>query len=354
MVSPISVQSFVEALLEGLKRRSIGFAVSHGTLDCQLFEVFIEEANELILVPEGVLSQDLVRWTLEIRTPIKIRLTIFTNEVTEYKLRVMRAVTNLKEDGVVIPNVENAISIQELSNRNLVRLLESLENWHDLKTSGRPLPRHNCSIAAPAQIESSVNAPSEWVAPLCLKGGDRTHSELSLETQTNLHMQLRDSIKTYWTERYLAKFLNLPAEKAQEIARRIGIGREVCGQEVLYFFDRSKALRTYFVHLVKATLEELDFRYEEGPNQAFILPQFNLALVFFDGEKERIQILAENYARSYDLMFVVPEQLRITVGRIPDDFFRVIPLTRTHIAGALRGLVHENPTHRSPAIDTLK
>jgi hypothetical protein len=76
--------------------------------------------------------------------------------------------------------------------------------------------------------------------------------------------------------------------------------------------------------------------------------------VFFDGEKERIQILAENYARSYDLMFVVPEQLRITVGRIPDDFFRVIPLTRTHIAGALRGLVHENPTHRSPAIDTLK
>jgi hypothetical protein len=351
MASPISVQSFVDALLEGLRECNAKFVISRGTLRCQLSEVFIEEANELILIPEGLLSQDSIHWTLEIRTPLKIRLTIFTNEVTEYKLRVARAVADLREDGIVIPNVENAISIQELSNRNLARLLESLENWHDLKTSGRRLPRQDCAGPAPSKIRNSAGAPSERVpAAWCLGSGVPIHGDVSPERQTDLYMQLRDAIKTYWTERYLMKFLNLPAEKARETARRIGIDHEVCGQEILYFFDRSKALRTYFVHLVKGSLEELGFHYEEGPNQAFFLPEFNLVVVFLDGDKEQLQILAEEYARSYDLLFVVPEQLRITIGRIPDDFFRVIPLTRACIASTLRGLVHQNTMHPQPPL----
>jgi hypothetical protein len=165
-------------------------------------------------------------------------------------------------------------------------------------------------------------------------------------------MQLRNAIKTYWTERYLARFLNLSVEKAREMAQRIGIGREVCGQEILYFFERPKALRAYFVHLVKGLLEELGFRYEEGPDQAFFLPEFSLAVMFFDGSKEQLRILAEDYARSYDLIFVVPEQLRITIGRIQDDLFRVIPLARNHIASALRGLAQQSSLHHKPATQT--
>jgi len=353
MASLVSVQSFVEGLIEGLKERGISFVISRGTLGCQLSEIFIEEARELILIPEGVLNQDSIRWILGIRTPIRIRLTIFTNEMTEYRLRVMRAVSDLKEDGVLIPNVDDAISIQELSNRNLVRLLESLENWHDLKTVGRPLPRENCASRTAITTPRLARAASEQGdATPCLEKGVLARSDASPETHTDLHMQLRNAIKTYWTERYLTRFLNLPVEKAREMAQRIGLGREVCGQEILYFFDRSKALRAYFVHLLKGVLEELGFRYEEGPDQAFFLPEFSLAVVFFDGNKEQLQILAEDYARSYDLIFVVPEQLRITIGRIQDDLFRVIPLTRNHIAGALRGLAQQSPPHHKSAIQT--
>lgn len=353
MASVISVESFVEALLEGLKERNISFVISRGTLGCQLSEIFIEEASELILIPEGVLNQDSIRWILEMRTPIKIRLTIFTDEVTEYKLRVMRAVSDLRKDGVEIPNAEDAISIQELSNRNLVRLLESLENWHDLKIGGRPLPRGVCVESTPTTTRRSPRVVSEQVeaAPF-LEDGLAIHSDGSPEPHADLYVQLRNGIKTYWTERYLTRFLRLSVEKAREIAQRIGISREVCGQEILYFFDRAKALETYFVHLLKGVLEEIGIRYEEGPDQAFFLPEFNLAVVFFDGNKEQLQVLAEDYARSYDLIFVVPEQLRITIGRIQDDFFRVIPLTRNHIASALRGLVQQNNMHHKPAIQT--
>jgi len=347
MASLVSVEGFIEGLIEGLKERGISFVVSRGTLGCQLSEIFIEEARELVLIPEGVLSQDLIRWILEIRTPIRIRLSIFTNEVTEYQLRVIRAVSELKEDGVLIPDVEDAISIQELSNRNLVRLLESLENWHDLKTSGRPLPRETCASRTAITTRRFARVASEQGdAPPCSENGALIRSDASPETHTDLHMQLRNAIKTYWTERYLTRFLNLPVEKAREMAQRIGIGHEVCGQEVLYFFDRSRALKAYFVHLLKGVLEELGFRYEEGPDQAFFLPEYSLAVVFFDGNKEQLQILAEDYARSYDLIFVVPEQLRITIGRIQDDLFRVIPLARDQVASALRGLAQQSPLHK--------
>jgi hypothetical protein len=355
MASFVSVQSFVEGLIQGLKERGISFVISRGTLGCQLSEIFIEEARELILIPEGVLSQDSIRWILEIRTPIGIRLTIFTNEVTEYRLRVMRAVSDLKEDGVLIPNVEDAISIQELSNRDLVRLLESLENWHDLKTSGRPLPRENCASRTAITTRSFAKAASEQGdPPPCLENGVLIRSDASPETHSDLHMQLRNAIKTYWTERYLTRFLSLSVEKAREMAQRIGIGREVCGQEILYFFDRPKALRAYFVHLLKGVLEELGLRYEEELDRAFFLPEFSLAVVFFDGNKEQLQILAEDYARSYDLIFVVPEQMRITIGRIQDDLFRVIPLTRNHIASALRGLAQQGALHHKPATQTYQ
>jgi len=353
MASLVSVQSFVEGLTEGLKERGFSFAISRGTLGYQLSEIFIEEARELILIPEGILNQDSIRWILEIRTPIRIRLTIFTNDVTEYRLRIMRAVSDLKGDGILIPNVEDAISIQELSNRNLVRLLESLENWHDLRISGRPLPRENPASRTATTTRGFARVASEQdgAAP-CLENGVLIRSDASAETHTDLHMQLRNAIRTYWTERYLSRFLNLSIEKAREMAQRIGIGREVCGQEILYFFDRSKALRAYFVHLLKGILEELGFRYEEGPNQAFFLPEFSLAVVFSDGNREQLQILAEDYARSYDLIFVVPEQLRLTIGRIQDDLFRVIPLTRNHIAGALRGLVQQSALNHKPATQT--
>jgi len=353
MTSLVSVQSFIEGLTEGLKERGISFVISRDTLGCQLSEIFIEEVRELILIPEGVLNQDSIRWILGIRTPIRIRLTIFTNEATECRLRVMRAVSDLNEEGVLIPNVDDAISIQELSNRNLVRLLESLGNWHDLRTIGRPLRRDACTSRSAITTRRLARAPLEQgdAAP-SLENGVLPRPDASPETDAALHMQLRNAIKTYWTERYLTRFLNLSVEKAREMAQRIGIGREVCGQEILYFFDRSKALRAYFVHLLKGILEELGFRYEEGPDQAFFLPEFSLAMVFFDGNKEQLQILADDYARSYDLIFVVPERLRVTIGRIQDDLFRVIPLTRNHIASALHGLVQQSPLHHKPATPT--
>jgi hypothetical protein len=351
MASVIPVKDFIEALAEGLKERKIDFAVSLSTPAYQVSEIFIEEARELILVPESLLSQDSIRWILENRTPIRICLTIFTSEVTECKLRVMRVVSDLRKEGVEIPNVEDAISIQELSDRNLVRLLESLYNWHDLKISGRPLPQRNCAKSSPTTARPSGSMEAEHVEAVpCVEDASAIQQCGSPRTHADLYVQLRNGIKTYWTERYLTRFLKLSPEEAREIAQRVGMCREACGHEILYFFDRTKALRAYFVHLVKGVLEELGIRYEERPDQRFLVPDCSLAVLFFDGNREELQVLAEDYARSYDLIFVVPEQLRVTIGRIQDDFFRVIPLARYQIVNALRGLVQQSsPHHRSAA-----
>jgi len=347
------IESFVEALLEGLREHNLAFATSRGSFGGQLCEIFIEEVSELILIPNGVLDQDLVHWILEMRTPIEIRLTIFTNEMAEYKIRVMRAVSDLRQDGVEIPNVDDAISVQEPSARNLARLLESLENWHDLKSRGRPFPRRNCAKSDFGASRASQRARSEE-AENASSLGDKLDVDPDCfhDTQADLYLRLRNGIKTYWTEKYLTRFLKLSPEKAREIAQRVGIVREACGQEILYFFDRVKALRAYFVHVLKGLLDEMGLRYEEGPNDAFFLPEFNVAVVFFDGNKEQLQVLAEDYARSYDLIFVVPEQLRVVIGRVQDDFFRIVSLAKSNIAHALRGLGQLNHADYKPVVET--
>jgi hypothetical protein len=127
----------------------------------------------------------------------------------------------------------------------------------------------------------------------------------------------------------------LPIENVKEIAKRIGIQREVCGKDTLYFFDRSKALETYFVHVVKGLLTDLGLQYRETAKHDFFLPELQLGLHFFDGEKEQLKIFTGEYANNHNLIIVVSEVLRREIGRIQDDFFQVLPLDQDKIKETL-------------------
>lgn len=341
-----STQNFLDNLLEGLKQRNINFVVSRKSLGSKIDEVFIGEAGVLVILPNGVLNQDVIRWILDIRTPLRVRLIIFVKDVNEYKIRVMRSVSDLKNEGVSIPNIEHSISIHERSNQNLQRLLESLENWLVLRTHGRPLPNERMKQVTTKQPTSynpppSGNIPSPLLQHQSLiRTGVKNDHVVPIDNLHDLHIHLRNAIKTYWTEHYLTRYLNMPVDKVRDLAQRIGIHYEICGKEVIYFFNRTEALGTYFIHILKGVLEELNLKYEETGNQIFFLPDFHIAIKFFDGDKEQLRTLAENYAKTHDYIFVVPEQLRIKIGKIQDDFFKVIPLSKNSLTSILQEIIN--------------
>lgn len=312
----LSTHDHLSELIRGLKKRDINFVVSEDALGCRIAEVYITEALELILLPHYRLDTSQLRWILEIRTPLKVRMTFFTSDVKELKIQLARVVSELKQEGLIIPNIEQAISVLELSKENITRLLDSLENWSNLRIKGRPLP----------SIQTSKPTPSP---------STKNSSGFMSKNREDLHVHLRNAIRTYWTERYFARYLNLPIENVKEIAKRIGIQREVCGKDTLYFFDRVKALGTYFVHVVKGLLIDLGLQYRETAKHDFFLPELQLGLHFFDGEKEQLKIFAGEYANNHDLIIVVSEVLRREIGRIQDDFFQVLPLDQDKIKESL-------------------
>jgi hypothetical protein len=135
--------------------------------------------------------------------------------------------------------------------------------------------------------------------------------------------------------------MNIPSKKVKELAERIGMQYEVCGTHTLYFFDRKKALETYFEHVIKGILDELNIKYQKTSNHGFILPALHLTLHFFDGEEERLKIRASEYAQNRDLIVIVPETLRRTIGRIQDDFFQVLSLNQEKIKSALIRVIRQ-------------
>ncbi len=312
----LSTHNHLTDLIKGLKKRDINFVVSEEALGCQIAEVYITEALELILLPHYRLDTSQLRWILEIRTPLKVRMTFLTSDVKELKIQLARVVTELKQEGLIIPNIEQAISVLELTKENIARLLDSLENWSNLRIKSRPLS--SIQTSKPTLSLSTKNS-----------------SGFMRINQEDLHVNLRNAIRTYWTERYFARYLNLPMENVKEVAKRIGIQREVCGKDTLYFFDRAKALGTYFVHVVKGLLTDLGVQYRETATHDFFLPELQLGLHFFDGEKEQLKIFAGEYANSHDLIIVVSDVLRRKIGRIQDGFFQVLPLDQDKIKESL-------------------
>lgn len=320
-----STKGCVKTLIQGLQKREIDFVVSDATLGYQLTEVYITQAQELILFPPQKIDSAMLQWILEIRTPLKVRLTFFSEDVTNLKLHLMRAISTLQENGIIIANLDHAISIQKLSEQNIQQLLDSLENWITLSMKGKPLP----ALQATLPVENER----------------RTLTQLQ---QEDLTTHLRNAIKTYWTERYLARYLNTPKENVKKLAKKIDIQREACGQDTLYFFERSKALSTYFSHIIKGILSELQLQYQETLTHEFFLPDLRLGLYFFDGEIDQLRILAGEYANNHDLIMVVPEKLRRNIGRIQDAFFLVLPLDQEIIRNTLMRLVQQR-IHYIPA-----
>jgi len=315
----------VKTLLQGLQKREIDFVVSDATLGCQLTEVYITQAKELILFLPKKNNPAMLQWILEIRTPLKVRLTFFSEDVKTLKINLVHALSALQQNGLIIPNTDHAISIQELSTQNIQRLLDSLENWVALRSEGRPLP----ALQATLPVDNERRTPTQL-------------------GQEDLTVHLRNAIKTYWTERYLARYLNTPIENAKKIANKIGIQREACGREILYFFERSKALSTYFTHIIKGILSELQLQYQETLTHEFFLPDLRLGLYFFNGEIDQLRILAGEYVNNHDLIIVVPETLRRNIGRIQDDFFQVLPLDQEIVRNTLMRTVQQR-IHYIPA-----
>jgi hypothetical protein len=321
-------QEHVSTLIHGLQKRGIDFVVSDSALGCQLTEVYITQAQELLLFPPKRTDSTTLRWILEIRTPLNVRLTFFPTDVTKFKTQLLQAISAVQDNGLIIPNIDHAISIQELSEHNIHRLLDSLEGLDSLDVKSRPLP------APQSNIHSTTVTPSSF----------ETKKEV-------LHVHLRNAIKTYWTERYFARYLNTPRENIEKIAKRIGIQREVCGRETIYFFERPKALRTYFTHIVKGLLTELNLQYRETLTHEFYLLDLKLGLHFFDGEIDQLRILAKEYTNNHELIIVVPETLKKHSEQIRDEFFEVLPLDqdklRSTLIKALQQRFHHIPAYSS-------
>ena len=314
-----SIANYVSQLTRGLETRNIDFVQSEDAFGCNITEVYVTEAYELLLFPGDRLDASSIQWILQVRTPLKVRITFFSSDVHTLKTQLLSAIDKLKQDGIDIPQTETAISVQELTEKNITHLLDSLENWANIKSTGRPLP----------QVETSRSKP---------KKEQEVHFE---QQQEDLYIHLRFAIKTYWTERYFARYMNIPSPKVKELAKRIGIQQEVCGTDILYFFDRKKALETYYQHIIKGILDELDMKYQETSKHDFFLPDLHLTLHFFDGEKEQLKILAGEYAQNHDLIVVVPETLRRNIGQIQDDFFQVLPLNQDKIKSVLIRVIRQ-------------
>jgi hypothetical protein len=315
----LSITDCISLLIQGLESNKIDFVFSEHALGCEITELYVTEAYELILFPKNQLDIESIQWILRVRTPLKVRITIFSSEVSALKIRLLSAINRLKREGLLIPQTEGAISVQELTEDNIKRLLSSFERWSNEKSDRN---EHDQKDTITSSTKKSPIASIE-------------------QQQEDLYAHLRFAIKTYWTERYFARYMNIPSKKVKELAERIGMQYEVCGTHTLYFFDRKKALETYFEHVIKGILDELNIKYQKTSNHGFILPALHLTLHFFDGEEERLKIRASEYAQNRDLIVIVPETLRRTIGRIQDDFFQVLPLNQEKIKSALIRVIRQ-------------
>jgi hypothetical protein len=320
-MSQQSIANYVSKLIRGLETRGIDFVVSDGALGCNISEIFITEAHELIIFPLDQLDMIAIQWILQVRTPLNIRITFFSRDTSKLKVQVLNAIQKLKQDGLEIPQTQQSVSIQDMTENNINRLLDTLENWVNLKTIERPLPNVQ---------KSTLSAES-----------NEQKRRLNGRNREDLHIHLRNAIKTYWTERYFARYMNIPSKKLKELADRIGMQREVCGQETLYFFNRKKALGTYFAHIIKCILDELNLKYQETSMHGYLLPDLHLRLLFFDGEAEQLKILASEYVNNFDLIVITHEALRKTIGLIQDDVFKIIPLDQDKIKTALIRIIRQ-------------
>jgi len=325
-MSSSQMHEHVTNLIHGLQKCGIDFVVSDAALGCQLIEIYVTKAQELILFPSKTTDSTTLQWILEVRTPLNVRLTFFPDDVVNFKTQLMQAISAVQDNGLIIPNIDRVISIYELSEQNILRLLESLENWKTVKHPGDRPPG--------LQLTShSINK-------------DRSSSEAKRE---DLRAYLQTAIKTYWTERYFARYLNTPRENIEKIANNIGIQREVCGHETLYFFERSKALRTYFVHVVKGILTELNLQYRETLTHEFYVLDLRLGIHFFDGEIDQLRILAGEYTNNHELIIVVPGSLLTQIERIRNQFFEVLPLDQGKIKTTLIK-AHQQHIHNTPVV----
>ncbi len=314
-MSTLSSKDGISIFVKGLKERNIDFILSEDALGCQVTEIYIINAKELILFPIAHLDTSMLRWILEIRTPLKVRLTFFTHEMKELKMRLMQVISSLNAEGLQIPNIENVISLQELSESNIHQLLDRLENWAISRERRHPqdLIRTN---------ESSINYSKE-----------NAGSTLK-EKYDALLGHLRNSIKTYWTERYFARYLNVSSEHINEFSKRFGIQQEVCGPDTIYFFDRSKALATYFLHIMKGILNELNLQYQNNSRNYFFIPNLRLGLLLFDGT-EPLNILIEKHAQKHNLIIIIPETIRSNTEHPWNSSFLVLPLDKEKIKRTL-------------------
>ena len=205
----LSVSNFITKLIQGLGAKNIDFVVSEDALGCNVTEVFVTRAQELFLFPIEPLDTASIQWILQIRSPLKVRITIFTPHVSELRIRILSAINKLKKNGLEIPHSEQAITIQNLSEKNIQNLIDSLEHWTNQKINDKSI---SLKQTYPTSSRPAINN----------QGSNESEKE-------QLHLHLRNAIKSYWTERYLARYLNIPSQKVVELANRIGIQWEKCG-----------------------------------------------------------------------------------------------------------------------------
>lgn len=331
----LQISDYISELVQNLKNHNIEFVVSEEALGCDITEVYVTEAHELLLFPNNQLDTDSIQWILRVRTPLKVRITFFSTDISELKIRLLDAIDELRKDGLDIPQLQQAISIQELTKENIQRISDSFVNWTYLKSIERPLPQLQTS-----RISSKTKEDDQ---------------HLIIQKQEDIHLHLRNAIKTYWTERYFAKYMNLPSQKLRALAKRLGIHCEVCGHDTLYFFNRGKALEKYFIHITKAVLDELNLKYKETSTQAFFLPDLQLTLHFFDGEREQLRTLAGESTQNRDLIVIVPDTLLRRLGVKQGAFLQILPLDQDKIKNALMRIVRQRidyiPTYSSGIIN---
>lgn len=321
-MSPLSSKDGISRVVNGLKERNINFITSENALGCQVTEIYIIDAKELILFPIAHLDSSALRWILEIRTPLRVRLTFFTHEMKELKIQLMQAISSLNAEGLQISENENAISVLELSESNIHRLLEALENWGVSREYGSPMHLIQTN-------ESSINYSKSNVG------------STFNEKYESLLQHLRNAIKTYWTERYFARYLNVSSEYINEFSKRFGIQHEVCGQDTIYFFDKTKALETYFMHIMKGIFNELDLQYQNNSRNYFFIPNLHLGLFLFDDETGLPSLLIEQSGKKQDLIIIVPETISSKIEHLGELLFPVLPLDKEKIKKTLRRITRQ-------------
>lgn len=315
-MSSSSPVNYIAKLIQGLRIQNIDFILSENALGCLITEVYITEAHELIMFPDDQLDTIALQWVLQVRTPLKVRIIIFSAEASKLKTQLANAINKLRLEGLEISQTEHAISIQELTEENIQLLLNSLEKRINIISNESQSP----------QIQNPA-IPS-------IKPSKKNYSS-SNQIQGDLYTHLRNAIKTYWTERYFARYMNFPSEKVKDLAEQIGIQHEVCGKDVLYFFDRKKALETYYKHIIKGMLDELNLKYRETSQHDFFLPELNLTLRFFNDEIEQLERVGVGAVKNRNLIIIAPKALQRNIEQIPDAFFQVLPLDQDKIKAVL-------------------